>query len=281
MSILDEIVRHKRGEIAARKTAMPRGALVTRAAMLPAPRDFERALAPAAGRARLIAEVKRASPSRGILKADLDPVALASTYARHGADAISVLTDAKYFRGSLDDLCAVRAAVDVPLLRKDFTIDEYQLWEARAAGADAVLLIVAILEPRHLRDLAAAAKGLGLAALVECHTAAEVDAALAAGSRIIGINNRDLHTFETRIETTLELLPLVPPGPILVSESGFVDPAQVRRVVEAGAHAILVGEGLVTAGDVGARIRELTLQGERVDSPTASAAAPPTAQFNG
>ena len=259
MSILDEIVRHKRGEIAARKTAMPRGALVTRAAMLPAPRDFERALAPAAGRARLIAEVKRASPSRGILKADLDPVALAATYARQGADAISVLTDAKYFGGSLDDLAAVRAAVEVPLLRKDFTLDDYQLWEARAAGADAVLLIVAILEPSALAELAAAAKGLGLAALVECHTAAELDVALTLGARLIGINNRDLATFETRLDTTLSLLPQIPPGPIVVSESGFFTGDDVRRVVDAGAHAVLVGEGLVKASDVGAKIRELRL----------------------
>ncbi len=259
MSILDEIVRHKRGEIAARKTAMPRGALVTRAAMLPAPRDFERALAPAAGRARLIAEVKRASPSRGVLKADLDPVALAATYARHGADAISVLTDAKYFGGSLDDLAAVRAAVEVPLLRKDFTLDDYQLWEARAAGADAVLLIVAILEPSALAELAAAAKGLGLAALVECHTAAELDVALTLGARLIGINNRDLATFETRLDTTLSLLPQIPPGPIVVSESGFFTGDDVRRVVDAGAHAVLVGEGLVKASDVGAKIRELRL----------------------
>ncbi len=259
MSILDEIVRHKRGEIAARKTAMPRGALVTRAAMLPAPRDFERALTPAAGRARLIAEVKRASPSRGVLKADLDPVALAATYARHGADAISVLTDAKYFGGSLDDLAAVRAAVEVPLLRKDFTLDDYQLWEARAAGADAVLLIVAILEPSALAELAAAAKGLGLAALVECHTAAELDVALTLGARLIGINNRDLATFETRLDTTLSLLPQIPPGPIVVSESGFFTGDDVRRVVDAGAHAVLVGEGLVKASDVGAKIRELRL----------------------
>ena len=259
MSILDEIVRHKRGEIAARKTAMPRGALVTRAAMLPAPRDFERALTPAAGRARLIAEVKRASPSRGILKADLDPVALAATYARQGADAISVLTDAKYFGGSLDDLAAVRAAVEVPLLRKDFTLDDYQLWEARAAGADAVLLIVAILEPSALAELAAAAKGLGLAALVECHTAAELDVALTLGARLIGINNRDLATFETRLDTTLSLLPQIPPGPIVVSESGFFTGDDVRRVVDAGAHAVLVGEGLVKASDVGAKIRELRL----------------------
>src|SRR5947208_485966 len=137
------------------------------------------------------------------------------------------------------DRRAVRAAVDVPLLRKDFTIDEYQLWESRAAGADAVLLIVAILEPPRLGDLLAAAKGLGLAALVECHTAPELDQALTAGSRVLGINNRDLATFQTRLETTLELLPAIPPGPIVVSESGFFTGADVRRVVSAGAHAVL------------------------------------------
>src|SRR2546422_2403848 len=247
MSILAEIVGHKRQEVAARKTATPRAALEARCATLPPPRDFERALAPAPGRARLVAEVKKASPSRGVLRADLDPVALASTYARHGVDAISVLTDAKYFRGSLDDLCAVRAAVDVPLLRKDFTLDEYQLWEARAAGADAVLLIVSILAPAALRELLDATKGLGLAALVEVHTRRELEHALAAGARVIGINNRDLRTFETRIETTLELLPLIPPGPVVVSESGFLTAADVRRVVMAGAHARVVGEAVPLA----------------------------------
>jgi indole-3-glycerol phosphate synthase len=259
MSVLDEIVANTRAEVARRRSSIPQGTLERQCGAAPPARDFEGALRPSPGTVRLIAEVKKASPSRGVLARDLDPVTLATTYATHGAHAISVLTDEKYFHGSLDDLRRVRAAVDVPLLRKDFTIDEYQLWEARAVGADAVLLIIAILEPSHLRDLVAAAKGIGLAALVECHTAAEVDAALAADARIIGINNRDLRTFETRIETTLELLPRVPPGPIVVSESGFVDPAQVRRVVAAGAHAILVGEGLVTAGDVRARIRELTL----------------------
>ncbi len=216
---------------------------------------------PSPGTVRLIAEVKKASPSRGVLSSGLDPVALATTYAAHGAHAISVLTDEKYFQGSLDDLRRVRAAVDVPLLRKDFTIDEYQLWESRAAGADAVLLIVSILEPSRLADLLAAAKGLGLAALVECHTAAELDQALDVGSRIVGINNRDLATFETRITTTLELLPLIPPGPIVVSESGFFTAADVRQVVTAGAHAILVGEGLVRAPNVPAKLRELTLPG--------------------
>jgi indole-3-glycerol phosphate synthase len=259
MSILAEIVAHKRQEVADLKTAQPRAALEALCRGLAAPRDFERALTPVRGGVRLIAEVKKASPSRGVLAADLDPVALASTYASHGAAAISVLTDRKYFQGSLDVLRQVRATVNVPLLRKDFTIDEYQLWEARAAGADAVLLIVAILEPALLRDLAAAAKGLGLAALVECHTEVELDVALAAGARLVGINNRDLGTFDTRIETTLALLPRIPPGPIVVSESGFFTGADVRRVVDAGAHAVLVGEGLVRAKDVAAKIRELTL----------------------
>src|SRR2546429_2207469 len=259
MSILDEIVEHKRAGGGASKTATPPSALGARAAAHPPPRDFERALAPRPGRARLIAEVKRASPSRGVLKDDLDPVALASTYARHGADAISVLTDAKYFRGSLDDLAAVRAAVDLPLLRKGFVLDDYQLWEARAAGADAVLLIVAILDASHLSELAAAAKGLGLAALAECHTAAELDVALTMGARLLGINNRNLATFETRVETTLSLLPQIPPGPLVVSESGFFTAGDVRRVIDAGAHAVLVGESLVRAPDVGAKIRELCL----------------------
>ena len=261
VGILDDIVRDKRQEVARRKAAAPRAALERACTGLPPARDFEAALRPAAGEIRLIAEVKKASPSRGTLAPDLDPVALARTYAEAGAHAISVLTDEKYFKGSLDLLQPIHAAVDVPLLRKDFTLDEYQLWESRAAGADAVLLIVAILDPAELRDLAAAAKGLGLAALVECHTAAEVDVALASGSRILGLNNRDLRTFETRIETTLELLPLIPPGPVVVSESGFFTGVEVRRVAAAGAHAVLVGEALVTADDVPAKLRELTLRG--------------------
>jgi indole-3-glycerol phosphate synthase len=260
MSVLDEIVANTRAEVARRKAAVPRATLEQRCRVSPAARDFEGALRPSPASVRLIAEVKKASPSRGVLSSGLDPVALATTYATHGAHAISVLTDQKYFQGSLDDLRRVRAAVDVPLLRKDFTLDEYQLWESRAAGADAVLLIVSVLEPVHLAELLAAAKGLGLAALVECHTVAELDRALAVGSRVIGINNRDLATFQTRISTTLELLPLIPPGPIVVSESGFFTAADVRQVVGAGAHAILVGEGLVRAPDIPAKIRELTLR---------------------
>lgn len=261
MSLLDAIVRDKRDELRRRRAAVPQAALEARCRQVPPARDLEDALRPVPGGVRLIAEVKKASPSRGVLKADLDPVALATAYVRHGADAVSVVTDEKYFQGSLEVLEAVRAAVEVPLLRKDFTLDEYQLWEARAAGADAALLIVAILEPPLLRDLVTAAKGVGLAALVECHTAAEVEVGLAAGARIVGINNRDLKTFETRLETTLELVPLIPPGLIVVSESGFFTGDDVRRVVAAGAHAVVVGEGLVRAVDVGAKIRELTLRG--------------------
>jgi indole-3-glycerol phosphate synthase len=259
-TILERIVADKRDEVASRKRSASRAELERRCAGLAPARDFEAALRPAGAPVALIAEVKKASPSRGVLAADLDPVGLAETYGRHGAHAISVLTDEKYFKGHLDLLAAIRGRVRAPLLRKDFTIDEWQLWESRAAGADAILLIVAILEDARLGDLLAAAKGIGLAALVECHTAAEVDRALSARCRILGINNRDLATFETRIETTLALLPLIPPGPTVISESGFFTGDQVQRVVTAGAHAVLVGEGLVRAGDVAAKIRELTLR---------------------
>jgi indole-3-glycerol phosphate synthase len=259
-TILDDIVRDKREEVRTRRAAVSLAELEARCRRRPPARELEEALRPVPGGIRLIAEVKKASPSRGVLAPTLDPGDLAVRYAQHGADAISVLTDEKYFHGRLGDLEAIRRRVSVPLLRKDFTIDEYQLWEGRAAGADAVLLIVAILEPALLGDLLHAAKGLGLAALVECHTAPEVDTALGAGARIIGLNNRDLKTFTTRLETTLELLPRIPPGPLVVSESGFFTGADVRRVAAAGAHAVLVGEGLVTAADVPAKLRELTLR---------------------
>ncbi len=191
MSILDDILSDKRVEVARRKAEAPRAALERRCAGLTAPRDFEGALRPARGAVRLIAEVKKASPSRGVLVPDLDPQALALAYAAAGAHAISVLTDEKYFQGSLDLLDRIRGAVAVPLLRKDFTIDEYQLWESRAAGADAVLLIVAALDDARLRDLHHAAKGIGLATIVEVHTAAELDRAVALGAPVIGVNNRE------------------------------------------------------------------------------------------
>jgi indole-3-glycerol phosphate synthase len=252
-------VRDKRDELVRRRAAVSQVELQRVCRDLAPARDFAGALVPPPGGVRLIAEIKKASPSRGVLATAFDPVGLARSYAAHGAAAVSVLTDEKYFQGSLGLLRAIRDVVTLPLLRKDFILEEYQLWEARAAGADAVLLIVSILSPELLRDLLAAAKVVGLAALVEAHTADEVDVALGAGARILGINNRDLRTFETRIETTLELLPGIPPGPIVVSESGFVTGDDVRRVVAAGAHAVLVGETLVRATDRAATLRELTL----------------------
>jgi indole-3-glycerol phosphate synthase len=259
VSILDEIVAHKRQELERRRHEVPRSELERAAAARPAPRDLGRALTPEPGGVRLLAEVKKASPSRGVLAERFDPLGLADVYAANGAAALSVLTDEKYFQGSLEFLTAIRERVSVPILRKDFTLDEYHLWEARAAGADAVLLIVSILDAGQLRDLRQAAEGLGLSALVEAHTGPEIARAVEAGARIVGINNRDLATFETRIETTLELLPLVPPGRVAVSESGFFTAEQVRTVVAAGAHAVLVGEGLVRAPDVAAKVRELAL----------------------
>ena len=224
-------------------------------------RELEAALRPSApGGVRLIAEVKRASPSKGTLNATLDPAGQARDYAAAGAAAISVLTDQKYFRGSLEDLVAVRAAVDLPILRKEFILDEYQLWESRAAGADAVLLITAALEEARLRDLHHAAKGVGLSTLVEVHTAAELERAVALGAPVIGVNNRNLQTLETSLQPSLDLLPRVPRAHTAVSESGIFTAADVRRVVEAGAHAVLVGEGLVRASDVRAKVRELTLR---------------------
>jgi indole-3-glycerol phosphate synthase len=264
MGVLDDIVVHKRTELVERRAHRPQGALEAECRGLPAALDFEAALRPAAGQhVRLIAEVKKASPSQGVIRADLDPAARAATYAGAGAAAVSVLTDAKYFRGSLEDLIAVRRAVRVPILRKEFIVDEYQLWESRAAGADAVLLIVAALDGGALGDLLHAAKGVGLGTLVEVHTAAELDRALRVGAPVIGVNNRDLQTLTTTLETSLDLLPRMPPGPVAVSESGIFTAADVERVVRAGAQAVLVGEALVRADDIGAKVRELLLGGGR------------------
>jgi indole-3-glycerol phosphate synthase len=260
MGVLDEIIAHKRSELLERRARYPIADLQARSRRRgPAP-SLASALRPRPPRrVNLIAEVKRASPSRGLLRADLDPAAQARRYAAAGAAVISVLTDAKYFRGSLDDLVAVRNAVGVPLLRKEFIVEEYQLWESRASGADAVLLIVAALEQETLADLLHAAADIGLGTLVEVHTAEELDRALRLDAPVIGVNNRDLQTLETSLEPSLRLLPLIPPGRVAVSESGLDTAADVERVVAAGAHAILVGEGLVRATDVEAKARELLL----------------------
>ncbi len=256
-TILDRIVADKRQELAAAQAAVPVAALKTRISAAPAVRPFADALCgPMTG---LIAEVKKASPSRGLLRAGFDPVELARIYAGAGASAISVLTDEKHFQGSLEHLAAIRRALPQgpPLLRKDFLFDEYQLYEARDHGADAVLLIAAILEPTLLAQLVALAKSLGMAALVEVHDEPELERALGASAEIIGINNRDLRTFEVDLGTTERLAPFVPADKTIVAESGIFTRENVRRLEVCGVHAVLIGEALVTAADPGAKIREL------------------------
>ena len=208
---------------------------------------------------RLIAEVKRASPSRGILCPDFNPVELAKSYAQGGATAISVLTEANYFEGSLDHLAAVREEVSLPLLRKDFIFDPYQIYESRAYGADALLLIVAILSQEQFEELLWLSRSLGLSCLVEVHSEDEVERALLSQAKIIGINNRDLNTFTVDIKTTRRLRPLIPPERMVVSESGIGSRGDIEKLKGWGVNAVLVGEALVTASDVPAKVRELII----------------------
>jgi indole-3-glycerol phosphate synthase len=254
--LLGTIVASKRREIAEARARLPEAEVERRLAAAPPVRDFHAALAAGPG-LRLIAEVKKASPSAGVLRADFDPVAIARTYAASGAAALSVLTDEPFFQGRLDYLSAIRAAVELPLLRKDFLLERYQLVEARAAGADAVLLIAEILDdaamPRLLRD----AGELGLHALVELYDPANLPRVLAAGARIVGVNNRDLRTFVTQLEHTLDLAPRLPAGCLLVSESGIRSREDLRRLQSAGVHAVLIGETFMRAPDIAAKVREL------------------------
>ena len=256
-TILDRIVADKRGELAAARAATPLAELRSRAAEAPAIRDFRAALrTPGVG---VIAEVKKASPSRGVLRPDFDHVGLAERYAEAGACAMSVLTDEAHFQGTLDHLAAIREALPdgPPLLRKDFLFDEYQLYEARASGADALLLITAILEPSLLRDLITQVQSLGITALVEVHDEAEVEQALTADAEVIGVNNRDLRTFEVDLATTERLRPLVPRDRLFVAESGIFTREHVQRMAACGVDAVLIGEALVTTPDPGAKLREL------------------------
>ena len=253
--ILDDIVRAKREEIAEHRRQRPLGAL-TGAELYHAPRrGFAAALA-APGRA-IIAEVKKASPSRGVIRADFDPVQIARAYAQAGARAISVLTDAPFFQGSLAYLESIRRVVERPLLRKDFIVDAYQLHEARAFGADAVLLIVGILSEEALRDLASQADALGLDALIEVHSSSELERAARCEAKLLGINNRDLRTFVTRLEVTESLAPLAPAGATVVAESGFKTAADLERLEAAGVRAFLIGESLMAAADPGVALRGL------------------------
>src|SRR5438105_374017 len=243
--ILDEIVASKRVEVARLRERVTVGEMRARAEAAGAAKDFAGALSAQDGQLRLIAEVKRKSPSKGLFRAGLDAADLARTYAQHGAACISVLTDGPFFAGSLDDLRAVRAAVELPLLRKEFMIDALQIYEARAAGADAVLLIAAVLEDAQLADFLALARELHLSALVEVHDEAELRRVLPLGAELIGINNRDLRTFVTDLATTVRLRPLIPSGCRVVAESGIHSHTDVERLRRAGVQAILVGEALI------------------------------------
>ncbi|SDB85301.1 indole-3-glycerol phosphate synthase [Raineyella antarctica] len=255
MGVLDELNAGARADMEERRALVGQDELVRRIAALPATRDPLPAFR-APGIA-IIAEVKRSSPSKGALAEIADPAALAEAYAHGGADAISVLTEKHRFGGSLDDLAAVRARVDVPVLRKDFITDAYQLYEARAVGADLALLIVASLSDAELAALHATALDLGLTPLVETHTADEVRRAADAGAVLVGVNNRNLNTLEVDIRTFARLAPLVPEGTVLVAESGVRTPEDVRAFAEAGADVALIGEALVTGGDPVAGVRAM------------------------
>ncbi len=256
MSVLDEILAHKRSELAAAKARLAPGVLAARArAALEPPRGFRRALLGPGP--RVIAELKRRSPSRGEIRADFDPVAIARSFEASGAAALSVLTDERFFGGSLAVLKSVRRVTRLPLLRKDFVLDAYQIDEARVAGADAVLLIVAALAPADVARLREHAAGLGLDVLVEVHDAAELDVAKGAGADLIGINNRDLRSFRTDLAVTERLARQVPEGALVVAESGILGPEDVARLKRAGAFAFLVGESLMREPDPGLALRRL------------------------
>lgn len=255
--MLNNIIAQKRKEVEQRKKSMPLSLLEKRIAHQQAPRDF--ALALGGDHTRLIAEVKRSSPSRGVLCPNFNPVELAQSYAQGGAAAISVLTEANYFEGSIDYLAAIREEVRLPLLRKDFIFDPYQVYESSAYGADALLLIVAILSQEQLEELLSLSHSLGLRCLVEVHSEDEVERALLSQARIIGINNRDLNAFTVDINTTHRLRPLIPQQRIVVSESGIRSQGDVEKLRGWGVNAVLVGEALVTASDVQNKVRELIL----------------------
>jgi indole-3-glycerol phosphate synthase len=257
--ILDRILSVKREEIAAARAREPLAALRARALARDDLRDFTGALRArlAGGAAAVIAEVKKASPSKGVLRADFDPAAIAIAYAAHGAACLSVLTDVQFFQGQPAYLEAARSAGGLPALRKDFIIDEYQVAQARAWGADAVLLIVAALDRVQLRDLEQAAQGHGMAVLVEVHDAAELEAALTLQTPLLGINNRNLRTFEVTLQTTLDLLPRIPPDRMVITESGILAPADVALMREHGVNAFLVGEAFMRAPDPGLALARL------------------------
>jgi len=256
--MLNEILAHKRAELEIKKQTCPLSTIVRELESVKPPGDFLAALRHRSARSALIAECKRASPSRGPLAQELDVLDLAHIYADNGASAVSVLTDERFFHGSLEDLRRIAAVgLAVPLLRKDFILEAYQVYEARAAGADAILLIVAALAKDRLIELYKLARQLGMAVLVEVHDRQEIVAAMACEPRIIGINNRNLQDFSVRLETSLELCPLIPSDICTVAESGIHTVDDVHRLADAGANAILVGEALIMASDIPSKVRSL------------------------
>jgi indole-3-glycerol phosphate synthase len=259
-TILDKIVATKRQEIRRAKQRAPEAALREQLAAAPPVRDFLSPLAQG-GPIRLIAEVKRASPSKGVIREDFHPARIAQAYQEHGAACLSVLTDGPYFQGSLDDLRRIRAYVDLPVLRKDFVVDPYQVVEARAAGADAVLLIAECLDDRALAELYDAVLGLGMTPLVELYEPDHLPRVLRLGARLVGVNNRHLRTFEVDLGHTLRLRPQIPDDRLLVAESGIRTREDVRRLESAGIQAMLVGESLMASPDVGEAVDRLLGRG--------------------
>ncbi len=254
--VLDQIIANKKEELAATKRRSPLEEVKAVAADAGPVRGFGKALT-AGGGIGLIAEVKKASPSKGVIRTDFDAVKIARAYEESGASCISVLTEEKFFQGKIEYLVGIRRAVGLPLLRKDFIIDEYQIFEARGAGADAILLIAACLEKRQIEDFLGIAGQTGLDALVESHTYKELDKALFAGAGIVGINNRNLSTFSVSLQTTLDLLKDIPEDRTVVSESGIRTRGDVVMLQKAGVDAILVGESLMREEDIGKKVKEL------------------------
>jgi indole-3-glycerol phosphate synthase len=257
--ILNKIVSVKRDELAQALERRSLSAVRADAESRVLTRDFEAALrgSIARGRSAVIAEVKKASPSKGVLRADFEPADIAQSYAEHGASCLSVLTDRQFFQGSVDFLKQARASCQLPVLRKDFLIDPYQVYESRAMGADAILLIAACLDDAQMRDMEAIARGLYMSVLVEVHDAAELERALALKTGLIGVNNRNLRTFEVSLDTTLSLMGSVPQDRLLITESGILAREDVLRMTSAGVHAFLVGEAFMRAPDPGAAMATL------------------------
>jgi indole-3-glycerol phosphate synthase len=257
--ILERILTRKNEEIIERSGDLPLPELAQRARSQPATRGFTRAIEAriALGQPAVIAEIKKASPSKGVLRADFHPAEIAASYARHGATCLSVLTDVDFFQGSDRYLQQARAACELPVLRKDFIIDPYQIYESRVIGADAILRIVAALGDSQMQELNSIARDLGMDVLVEVHDAVEMERALQLDNRLIGINNRNLHTFETRLDTTINLLPRIPKDRIVVTESGILAPKDVALMRQQGVNVFLVGEAFMKVNDPGTRLAEL------------------------